>query len=226
MKITAPDKGYTGTTSYGPVELEFKDGVAEHDGDLSPSLRQYLQGAGYGIGKDKPTQPEPEEIPDPRDATLVQVGTPLRDAAVDPKPEDFLPPVNAGKEGPEGNPHGPNVVAPGIHAVGHGPIVPGPVGRFEEDEDGHQVVIADTEEQQRRETTAAEEVFVAGRDVSEVTAELGKEVGQPTPDTVAAVEKPAGNASRDDWAAYVTALGEDPGDLGRDDLRDRFGGRS
>lgn len=33
------------------------------------------------------------------------------DAAVEPQPGDYLAPVNAGKEGPEGNPHGPNVVS-------------------------------------------------------------------------------------------------------------------
>jgi hypothetical protein len=31
----------------------------------------------------------------------------IRDAAVDPRPEDFLPPTNAG----QANPHGPEVVA-------------------------------------------------------------------------------------------------------------------
>jgi len=44
----------------------------------------------------------------------VQIGAPLRDAAVDPQPGDYLPPVNAGLPGPDGDPHGPNVVAPGI----------------------------------------------------------------------------------------------------------------
>ena len=44
----------------------------------------------------------------------VQIGTPLRDAAVDPRPSDFLAPTNAGKPGPAGNPHGPNVVSPEI----------------------------------------------------------------------------------------------------------------
>lgn len=34
---------------------------------------------------------------------------PLRDAAVDPQPEDFPGIPNAGLPGPEGNPHGPNV---------------------------------------------------------------------------------------------------------------------
>lgn len=57
-----------------------------------------------------------------------RVGTPLRDAAVDPAPGDFLPPVNAGLEGEEGNPHGPNVYAPGIHGEqGIRPVLAGPV---------------------------------------------------------------------------------------------------
>lgn len=62
---------------------------------------------------------------DPRDiAEPTQVGTPLRDAAVDPRPSDFLPPTNAG----EANPHGPEVVAPGLHADEHvRPIRPGEV---------------------------------------------------------------------------------------------------
>jgi len=32
--------------------------------------------------------------------------------------------------------------------------------------------------------------------------------------------RPAGNASRDEWAGYVVGLGGDPGDLSRDALRD------
>lgn len=65
---------------------------------------------------------------DPRDLTTITHGAPLRDAAVDPEETDFLPPVNAGLEGEDGNPHGPNVVAPGIHAgEGLRPVRPGPV---------------------------------------------------------------------------------------------------
>jgi hypothetical protein len=44
-------------------------------------------------------------------------GPKLRDAAVDPRPGDFLPPSNAGVPGPEGNPHGPMVVAPELRAI-------------------------------------------------------------------------------------------------------------
>lgn len=65
---------------------------------------------------------------DPREVTITVHGTPLRDAAVDPEEADFLPPINAGLEGEEGNPHGPNVYAPGIHASGQfRPVRPGPV---------------------------------------------------------------------------------------------------
>lgn len=53
---------------------------------------------------------------DPRDyVTPTRVGTPLRDAAVDPRPGDFLAPSNAGAAGVLGNPHGPHVVSPGLH---------------------------------------------------------------------------------------------------------------
>lgn len=41
-----------------------------------------------------------------------RLGAPLRDAAVDPRPDDFLVPTNAGRPGPVGNPHSTHVVAP------------------------------------------------------------------------------------------------------------------
>lgn len=53
---------------------------------------------------------------DPRDVADERIGTRLRDAAVDPRPGDFLPPTNAGEPGELGNPHGPSVVSPEIHA--------------------------------------------------------------------------------------------------------------
>lgn len=66
---------------------------------------------------------------DPRDYTgPIVTGTPLRDAAVDPLPGDFLAPTNAGAAGELGNPHGPSVVSPEIHASeGARPIRPGVV---------------------------------------------------------------------------------------------------
>jgi hypothetical protein len=65
---------------------------------------------------------------DPRTITEQQVGTPLRDAAVDPKASDYLPPTNAGEAGEIGNPHGPTVISPEIHASqGMHPVTPGVV---------------------------------------------------------------------------------------------------
>lgn len=114
-KIAAPDSEYNGTTRFGELVLEFKDGKASYDGELPDGVRQYMQGAGYKIDGKAIEQDQLAEIEqvDPRKvAELEQVGTPLRDAAVDPKPEDFLAPTNAG----EANPHGPEVVSPEIHA--------------------------------------------------------------------------------------------------------------
>ena len=66
---------------------------------------------------------------DPREyVTPTVVGTPLRDGSVDPKGGDFLGPLNAGLEGEDGNPHGPNVLNPQIHAGdGIRPVRPGAV---------------------------------------------------------------------------------------------------
>ena len=62
--------------------------------------------------------------PDPRKVQAEKIGTPIRDAAVDPRPEDFLEPVNAG----QANPHGPEVFNPGIHAYqGNRPVKGGEV---------------------------------------------------------------------------------------------------
>lgn len=66
--------------------------------------------------------------PDPRfigtDGDGIEKLTTLRDAAVDPRPDDFLPPTNAG----EANPHGKQVVSPEIHgSQGVRPVKPGEV---------------------------------------------------------------------------------------------------
>ena len=159
MKIQSPAEGYTATDRYGDVVLEFKDGVAEYDGDLPPGIRQYLAGAGYGLGSSKPTQPEPVEVPDPRDYEGdTVVGTKLRDAAVDPQPEDFLAPINAGEK----NPHGPEVVSPEIHASGPAGIRPG------------NVFVEDTEKQEKREKAYAEARLIDQTPAGEaVVAEIG-----------------------------------------------------
>lgn len=118
-KITSPLEGLNVTTWVGPLELKFVDSVAEVY-ELSDAHRAYLLAAGYKVGKKTADAPastdggplqEPPHV-DARDVSHQQVGTRLRDAAVDPRPEDFLPPTNAG----EADPHGPAVVAPEIHA--------------------------------------------------------------------------------------------------------------
>lgn len=187
--ITSPQADYTGDSTFidGTV-LQFVDGTAEYDGELSDAIRGYLRGAGFGINSEAADLEVPDP-PDPREVQSGIVGTPLRDAAVDPEPDDFLPPVNAGKEGAEGNPHGPNVVAPQIHASAGQAVVPGPVGKFVEVDapsanidgdplDGKQgLVVSDAEVQQARESEFAERVLAGDEPVPDVTADMGGATG-------------------------------------------------
>lgn len=105
-KVTAPNKGYTGP---GPGDAVFADGVAEVEDEAA--LNYYRQ-AGYEIDGETPEVQdiEPEPVVDSREVDTVVVGTPLRDAAVDPADDDYKAPKGAG----EADPHGPEVVAPGI----------------------------------------------------------------------------------------------------------------
>ncbi|MDN6374411.1 MAG: hypothetical protein L0K12_16035 [Brevibacterium aurantiacum] len=65
---------------------------------------------------------------DPRNLETEQVGTRLRDGAVNPKAGDYLGPTNAGVAGELGNPHGLTVVSPELHAhQGVRPVRPGEV---------------------------------------------------------------------------------------------------
>jgi len=57
--------------------------------------------------------PDPDDVVDPRDVTPIKVGTPLRDAATDPAPEDYLPPAGAGNA----DPHSDAVVSPTLTPV-------------------------------------------------------------------------------------------------------------
>lgn len=50
-KITSPIKGFAGRTVFGPIAVEFKDGVAETDAKLSDGLKAYLKGKGYKVGR-------------------------------------------------------------------------------------------------------------------------------------------------------------------------------
>jgi hypothetical protein len=132
-KITSPVEGLNTSTAIGPLVLNFKDSVAEvRSKDLTDGARAYLEANGYGIDGSTPKgrdvrlgQAEPA---DPRKASQVRVGTPIRDGAVDPRDKDFLGPINAGKSGKKGNPHSTNVRNPEIHASeGLRPIKAGPV---------------------------------------------------------------------------------------------------
>lgn len=144
MRVSSPDPKFTGVSTFGPVRVEFRDGVAEldesqFDGDPYTEgqlmgIRSYMVSRGYGVdGEDAtPRDPDPEPA-DPRDipAEGEKVGTPLRDAAVDPRDGDFLAPIGAGVE----NPHGPRSVAPGIHAEGERAVRAGVVSSDPEVQD-------------------------------------------------------------------------------------------
>lgn len=83
------------------------------------------------------------------------IGTRLRDAAVDPRPGDFLVPTNAG----EADPHGPQVIAPEIHASeGVRPVK------------GGEVHVDDPSAQAAAETEHASKVQDVGAEVSESPA--------------------------------------------------------
>lgn len=69
MKIHSPAKGYTATDVYGATSLHFEDGVATFEGDLPAGIRQYLQGAGYGLedeGDGEPFDPSKHSVNDVR----------------------------------------------------------------------------------------------------------------------------------------------------------------
>lgn len=212
MKVTAPNTEYTGT---GPGGVEFRDGVAELDLD-KPEHRaalSYFRDKGYGVADEEPVQPEQPVPPDSREVGgQKQIGTELRDAAVNPKPSDFLAPVNAG----QADPHGPLVVAPGVHALPPGPIVPGDVH------------VDDPRVQEANETAVAEAVLVEGRDVGEVTQAAAEHNGA----TAAEPKRPAVNAPKDEWLTFAQHVDRtagvpedhtDPADLTKAELIDRYG---
>ncbi len=116
-KIEAPNKSYNGP---GPGGAVFVDGKAETDEEAALN---YYRSAGYKVGGSVDSPRAAQEVSDPRDIDEVLVGTRLRDAAVDPRPDDFLAPIGAG----EANPHGAAVVSPEVHGSGPAGIRPGAV---------------------------------------------------------------------------------------------------
>ncbi len=121
-KIKSPIEGYNGTSTFGSTTLVFSDGVADAK-DVPEGVLGYLREKGFGVDGKTVEPADAPAVVDSRDVVDTQVGSKARDAAVDPKPEDFLPPVNAG----EADPHGPKVVAPQIHAAKEQPVRPGKV---------------------------------------------------------------------------------------------------
>jgi hypothetical protein len=194
-------------------------------------LRAKLDEAGVDLAAVRASLAEPVDPRNLPNGGVSVVGTPLRDAAVDPQPEDFLPPTNAG----QANPHGPDVVAPEIHAVESQIVRPGPVS-------------SDPAEQQAAETEHAHALLVEGKPVTDVvegdvedttdrgprglsdpgSAQVGEDQageGGAAADA-SLVEVPAGNASTEAWQAYaLTQPGvteDDVKDLSRNELRDRY----
>jgi len=244
--ITTPVAGFTGRAFIGPAILDFTDGTATYDGDLSDGLRQYLQANGYGIdGPAAPAEPEQPTV-DTRDLTG-SAGVPLRDAAVDPSDDDFLAPTNAG----QADPHGPLVVSPTIHAAETKTVVPGDVGPVKR--------------QKQRETQLAQRTLSADELVPDVTADLADSAvnttaadaanpdggtaadaaataqtpapatvpdeGTPTVEDTTVTEPdpnmPAKNASADEWRAYAVSKGmssEDADNASRDQLIAQYAG--
>lgn len=221
-KVFAPNGRFSGTRA-GVV---FKDGVGEVDRKADAAAVAYFERQGYGIGK-KPkgdAVEEPERPVDAREAARVTVGTPLRDAAVDPRPEDFLAPVNAGKA----DPHGPLVVAPEIHHDSPKGLRPGVVH------------VDDPDQQEAEEKALAEKVLIEGAPKDEVIATFDPDesdmgpIGMSDPGSVEAGvaaakadEAPAKNASAEAWRAHAVAHGMDPDEAkgaSRADLIARFGG--
>lgn len=194
-RIVAPNGEYNGQIG----DVVFKDGVVETD---NAAVISYCRGAGYEVDgvTDNPAALPRVEVDSGR--TQQPPAAPLRDAAVDPRPGDFLPPVGAG----QADPHGTEVVSPEIHASGTTPLVPGPVP----DDPGAQ---------QDRESEAARLSLVEQQPAGEVVAQLA--------DTEV-LEQPAKNASQEAWADWAIATHPelDPKSLRamkRDDLRSAYG---
>lgn len=224
-RIEAPNKGYSGP---GPGGVVFENGVADTDNEAAIS---YFRSAGYTVDGEGPP-PGGGEPPDPRQQELNVVGTPLRDAAVDPEPGDFLPPINAG----QGNPHGPAVISPEIHASGPKGIVPGGVpvddhGKQQAREQAYAgVVLADRVDATEAVATVVPDQSArgglglsdpgsadAGAEAAEEPpeddgdAEPVTETSPPAPDDQPAVdeplERPQNSDLKEEWVEYAVSQG-------------------
>lgn len=243
--IKSPNAGFNGTR----LGIQFKDGTAT---SREPRALEYFRSLGYEVDGEtipvarpmsEPSAPAPGTPANPEGITRQPAS---RDAAVEPNAsgpvsDAFMPPTNAGLA----DPHGPQVVSPGLHAVPPAPIVPGSVH------------VGDPDAQERIETAVADAVLVQGADVPDVT----QAVGAANSDTLAAaedhpaadaeavetavapfapgapgtdavvhdtdVERPAKSANKPDWVAYAVAQGmteDEANETSKAKLVERYGG--
>lgn len=162
LTVSAPVADYSGVVA----GVSFTDGKGEVEAGNRGAL-DYFRRNGYGLGGDDPTPAEPEAPVDSRDLPGIVAQPPSNDAAVvtdagGPDSDAFLPPANAG----EADPHGPEVVSPGLHAVGPNPLVPGEVS-------------PDAAKQEKKETAAAVEALVRGERPSEQAAAAKRTRNRP-----------------------------------------------
>lgn len=219
-KIEAPNKGYNGP---GPGGAVFKDGVAQVDDEAAIN---YYRSAGYSVSgsTDNPVEPAPEP-PDPRDLEDEVQGTRLRDAAVNPEPEDFLAPINAG----QANPHGSTVIAPEIHASGPKGIRPGVVavddhGKQEEREKE----FADLRLSQRKTAAEANQTVISDMDARGplgISDPGSAEVGEAEAEESSSEAAPAKSDNKAAWVDYAVSQGADRDEaegLTKAELQDRY----
>jgi hypothetical protein len=208
-KVHAPNRAYGGTVG----DVRFEGGVADVPEDHR--LMSYFRSRGYGVGSEPTTTETADQEYPPVEETSSSLGRPLRDAAVDPQPEDYLEPVNAGKA----HPHSPEVVSPGIHAVPPAPIRPG------------EVYVDDVERQESEELALAEKVLVNGEPATVIASDEppGGPLGLSDPGSVDAGQRntrPAGSAKKATWVDYAVSLGasrEEAEDMTLNQLREQYG---
>ena len=238
VEVYAPNRDFDGTVA----GVAFAKGKGTADWSEHAVALAYFARQGYGIGETAPTPPEAYPTPavSALEADAIQsAGGRLRDAAVDPHRDDFLPPVNAGKA----DPHGPLVVAPEIHHDGPAGLRPG------------MVAVDDPRRQSREESAAARAVLIERQDKGEALGVFGPdadtgELGLSDPGSAdfgreeaarlveagevqtkaqlrQGSDAPARNASQAEWSAYAIRQGMDPDEAAaatRKDLIERYGG--
>lgn len=150
--IKAPQPDYSGLSA----GVQFRDGVGWTDNEAAVA---YFRETGYDVTKGTAgSRSALAEVPLSIDPAITRQ-PPSRDAAVEknadgPMSDAFLPPVGAG-DGRD--PHGPQVVSPGLHGVNPSIIVPGPVS-------------SDPAVQEASESAVTVEVLVEGTPVDEANS--------------------------------------------------------